>query len=58
MARTVSQFLIISNLEDAAAMDLARQRSVSTLVHHPVNPRVNNARNEGAELIELFNIPA
>ena len=35
-----------------AKIDLARERAVTEFVHHPVNPRVNHARNEGAELIE------
>jgi len=42
-------------LTDAvAAVNLARERAVTEFVHHAVNPRVNNARNEGAELIEAF----
>ncbi|HKQ23144.1 MAG TPA: SOS response-associated peptidase [Burkholderiales bacterium] len=40
-------------LTDAAnAIELARERAVTEFVHHPVNPRVNHTRNEGAELIE------
>jgi putative SOS response-associated peptidase YedK len=42
----------------AAAIDLARGRAVTEFVHHAVNPCVNNARNEGAELIEPFANPA
>jgi hypothetical protein len=38
----------------AAAIDLARARAVTEFVHHPVNPRVNNARNEGSESIAAF----
>ena len=40
-------------LTDAAkAIELARERAVTEFVHRPVNPRVNNAKNEGADLIE------
>ena len=42
----------------AAVIEFAREFSVTEFVHHPVNPRVNNARNEGAELIEPFENPA
>ena len=46
-------------LTDAAAViEFAREFSVTEFVHHPVNPRVNNARNEGADLIEPFENPA
>ncbi len=46
-------------LTDAAsAIEFARESAVTEFVHHPVNPRVNNARNEGAELIEPFPNPA
>jgi putative SOS response-associated peptidase YedK len=42
-------------MSDAAAViGFAREQSVTEFVHHSVNPRVNNARNEGAELIEPF----
>jgi putative SOS response-associated peptidase YedK len=40
------------------AIGMARGRAVSEFVHHPVDPRVNNARNEGADLIEPFENPA
>ena len=44
-----------ATLTDArAALELARRRAVTAFVHHAVNPRVNNARNEGAELIEAI----
>jgi hypothetical protein len=36
----------------AAAIEMARERAITEFVHHPVNPRVNNAKNEGLELIE------
>jgi hypothetical protein len=46
-------------LTDAAAeIGFARVRAVTEFVHHHVNPRVNNARHEGADLIELFPNPA
>jgi hypothetical protein len=48
-----------ATLTDAAkAIELARERAVTEFIHHPVNPRVNNARNEGAELTEAFPNPA
>jgi putative SOS response-associated peptidase YedK len=34
------------------ALALARRHSVTGFAHHPVSTRVNNARSEGAELIE------
>jgi hypothetical protein len=40
------------------ATDFAWGRAATEFVHHPVNPRVNNARNEGADLIEPFPNPA
>ena len=44
-----------SALTDAAlAIALAREKSTMEFVYHAVNPRVNNSRSEGAELIELF----
>ena len=44
-----------SALTDAAlAIALAREKSTTEFVYHAVNPRVNNSRSEGAELIELF----
>jgi putative SOS response-associated peptidase YedK len=42
----------------AAAIEFARDFAVTEFVHHPVNPRVNNARNDGADLIERFENPA
>jgi hypothetical protein len=41
----------------SAAIELASGRAVTGFVHHPVNPRVNNAKNEGAEWIEPFENP-
>ena len=41
-----------------AAIRFAREFAVTEFVHHPVNPRVNNSRSEGAELIEPFENPA
>jgi putative SOS response-associated peptidase YedK len=42
-------------LTDAAkAIELARQNAVADFVYHAVNPRMNDARTEGAELIEPF----
>ena len=38
------------------ALAFARAHSITAMAHHPVNPRVNNARSEGPELIEQ--IPA
>ena len=46
-------------LTDAAvAIEFARECAVTEFIYHPVNPRVNNARNEDAELIEAFENPA
>jgi putative SOS response-associated peptidase YedK len=42
----------------ASVIEFAREFSVTEFVHHPVNPRVNNARNEGADLIAPFENPA
>jgi hypothetical protein len=39
-------------------MPFAREIAVPEFVHNAVSPRVNNARNEGAELIEPFENPA
>jgi SOS response associated peptidase (SRAP) len=41
----------------AAVIQFARERAVTEFVHDAVNPRVNNARNEGAEFIEPFENP-
>ena len=46
-------------LTDAAlAIAFAREQATTEFVHYTVNPRVNNARNEGAELIVVFENPA
>jgi putative SOS response-associated peptidase YedK len=42
----------------AAVIEFAREFSVTEFVHHPVNPRVNNAKNDGPELIKPFENPA
>ena len=48
-----------SALTDAAlAIEFAREQAITEFVYHAVNPRVNNSRSEGAELIEPFEIPA
>ena len=36
----------------AEALELARAKSITGFAHHPVDPRVNNARSEGPALIE------
>ena len=44
-----------SSLTDAAlAIALAREKSITDFDFYTVNPRVNNSRSEGAELMELF----
>ena len=44
-----------SALTDAAlAIEFAREQAITEFVYHAVNPRVNNSRTEGAELIEPF----
>jgi putative SOS response-associated peptidase YedK len=45
-------------IDAAAAIQFAREFAVTELVHYPVNPRVSNAKNEGADLIEPFPNPA
>ena len=46
-------------LTDATkAIEFAREQAITEFVCHAVNPRVNNVRNEGAGLIELFQNPA
>jgi putative SOS response-associated peptidase YedK len=40
----------------AAAIALARQSVVTEIVHHPVNSRVNNAKNDGPEMIERIDM--
>jgi putative SOS response-associated peptidase YedK len=42
----------------AAAIAFAREFAVTDFIHHPVHPRVNNARNDDADLIESFDNPA
>ena len=42
----------------AAAIEFARERAVTAFEHYPVNMRVNNAKNEGTELIVRFENPA
>jgi putative SOS response-associated peptidase YedK len=42
----------------AAAIEFARECAVTEFVHHPVDPRVNNARNEGTDLLVPFENPA
>ena len=34
------------------ALALAKEKAVTAVEHHPVSKRVNNAKNQGAELIE------
>ena len=38
----------------AAAVEFAREQAITEFVYHVVNPRVNNSRGEGVELIEPF----
>jgi putative SOS response-associated peptidase YedK len=46
-------------LTDPAAMvGFARDNSITEFMLHPVNPRVNNARNEDADLMQPFENPA
>ena len=42
-------------LTDAAlAIAFAREQTITEFVYHTVNPRMNNSRSEGAELIDPF----
>ena len=41
----------------ALAIEFAREQAITEFEYYTVNPRVNNARNEGAELIEVFENP-
>jgi putative SOS response-associated peptidase YedK len=44
-----------TGMTDAAvAIEFVRECAVSDFARHPVNPRVNYARNEGADLISPF----
>ena len=46
-------------LTDATkANEFARKQASTEFVYDTVNPRVNNSRSQGAELIEPFEIPA
>lgn len=46
-------------LSDAAMMiAFARENAIQDFAIRAVNPKLNNARNEGADLIELFENPA
>ena len=48
-----------SALTDAAlAIAFARGQATTEFAYHAVNPRVNNSRSEGVELIEPFENPA
>ena len=48
-----------SAMTDAAlAIEFAREQGITEFVYHAVNPRVNNSRSEGAELMEPFENPA
>ena len=40
------------------ALALAREKAVTAVEHFRVSPRVNNAKNQSAELIEPFENPA
>jgi putative SOS response-associated peptidase YedK len=40
------------------ALALAQEKAVTAVEHHPVATRVNNAKNQGAELVEPFENPA
>jgi putative SOS response-associated peptidase YedK len=37
---------------------LAQEKAVTAVEHYPVSTRVNNAKNQGAELAEPFENPA
>ena len=41
----------------AAAVEFAREQAITEFVYHAVNPRVNNSKSQGAELIETFENP-
>ena len=41
----------------ALAIEFAREQAITEFAYHAVNPRVNNSRSEGAELIETFQNP-
>ena len=44
--------------EGKEALALAHEKAITTVEHYPVARRVNNAKNQGAELIEPFENPA
>ena len=48
-----------SALTDAGlAIAFSREQASTEFVYHAVNPRVNNSKSRGAELIEPFENPA
>ena len=53
-----SQWLDPEQADATQAVEFARERAMTQFVYHMVNPRVNNSRSEGAELIEPFANPA
>jgi putative SOS response-associated peptidase YedK len=44
----------VAQIDGKAALAEAMVRAVTALEHYPVSPRVNNAKNQGADLIEPF----
>jgi putative SOS response-associated peptidase YedK len=53
-----SSWLDASLTDAVKAIQFARNRSDTEFVYRTVNPRVNNSRSEGAELIKPFETPA
>ena len=55
---TEAAWLELGLTDAATAVELVRESAITDFVYHPVNPCLNNARNEGAELIAPFENPA
>jgi putative SOS response-associated peptidase YedK len=47
-----SAWIDLKQTDSEKALALAQERAVTAVEHYRVSPRVNNAKNEGAELIE------
>lgn len=53
-----SAWLNLGMTDATTEIEFAREFAVTVFVHYLVNPRVNNARIEDAELIDPFPNPA
>jgi putative SOS response-associated peptidase YedK len=53
-----SAWLDPKQTDSKEALALAQEKAVTAVEHYRVSPRVNKAKNEGAELIAPFEHPA